>query len=80
MATLVLSHVICFSDAPVMMAGGSAAPAAAAEEEEEEEDAPAAVQTSFALKLKAFDAAKKVRTLIFLFRNGQGTRGYTYSI
>ena len=45
-----------------MMAGGSAvaAPAAAAEEEEEEEEAPTAVQTSFALKLKAFDAAKKV--------------------
>ena len=45
----------------MMMAGGGAvaAPAAAAEEEEEEE-APAAVQTSFALKLKAFDAAKKV--------------------
>ena len=45
-----------------MMAGGGAgaAPAAAAEEEEEEEEAPAAVQTSFALKLKAFDAAKKV--------------------
>ena len=44
-----------------MMAGGGAvaAPAAAAEEEEEEE-APAAVQTSFSLKLKAFDAAKKV--------------------
>merc|ERR1711884_411168 len=46
------------SDAPVMMAGGSAgaAPTAAAEEEQ----APAAVQTSFALKLKGFDAAKKV--------------------
>ena len=45
-----------------MMAGGGAmaAPAAAAEEEEEEDAAPAAVQTSFALKLKAFDAAKKV--------------------
>jgi len=50
------------SDAPVMMAGGGAmaAPAAAAEEEEEEEEAPAAVQTSFTLKLKAFDPPKKV--------------------
>ena len=48
-----------------MMAGGSAgaAPAAAADEEEEEEQAPAAVQTSFALKLKGFDAAKKVLSL-----------------
>ena len=45
-----------------MMAGGGAvaAPATAGEEEEEEEQGPAAVQTSFALKLKGFDAAKKV--------------------
>ena len=45
-----------------MMAGGGAvaAPSTAADEEEEEEEAPAAGQTSFALKLKGFDAAKKV--------------------
>lgn len=49
------------SDAPVMMgAAPAAAPAAAAEAEEEEEAAPVAVQTSFTVKLNAFDAAKKV--------------------
>ncbi len=44
-----------------MMAGavGAAAPAAKAEEEEEQADA-APVQTSFLLKLEAFDAGKKV--------------------
>ena len=54
---LLLISLPSFSDAPVMMAGGAAAAPAAAVEEEE---ARAAVQTSFALKLKAFDAAKKV--------------------
>merc|ERR1712098_682167 len=49
------------SDAPVMMAGSGPAPAAAPKEEEEEEDsAPAAVQTSFTVKLNKFDPAKKV--------------------
>lgn len=49
------------SDAPVMMAAGPgvAAPAKV-EEEEEEAAAPAAVQTSFTVKLTKFDAAKKV--------------------
>merc|ERR1712111_194460 len=49
------------SDAPVMMAGSAPAPAAAPKDEEEEEDsAPAAVQTSFTVKLTKFDPAKKV--------------------
>ena len=62
------TFLVPFSDAPVMMAGGGAmaAPAAAAEEEEEEEEAPAAVQTSFTLKLKAFDPPKKVRNFIYI--------------
>ena len=45
------------------MMAGAAAPAAAAapkEEEEEEVAAPAAVQTNFAVKIKTYDAAKKV--------------------
>ena len=49
------------SDAPVMMSAGPAAAAPAkTEEEEEEASAPAAVQTSFTVKLNKFDAAKKV--------------------
>merc|ERR1719150_3418708 len=48
------------SDAPVMMAGSAPAPAAAPKEEEEEDSAPAAVQTSFTVKLNKFDPAKKV--------------------
>ena len=51
------------SDAPVMMAAGAAvaaAPVKAEEEEEEATSAPAAVQTSFTVKLNKFDAAKKV--------------------
>ena len=45
-----------------MMSGGPAVAAAPAkmEEEEEETAAPAAVQTSFTVKLTKFDAAKKV--------------------
>merc|ERR1719347_1856875 len=43
-----------------MMAAGSAAPVKAEEEEEEATSAPAAVQTSFTVKLNKFDAAKKV--------------------
>ena len=50
----------------MMASGGAVAAPAAAAEEEEEEEAPAAVQTSFALKLKAFDAAKKVGNFIIL--------------
>lgn len=45
-----------------MMSGGPAVAAAPAKAEEEEEEAaaPAAVQTSFTVKLTKFDAAKKV--------------------
>ena len=57
-----LKSKLNISDAPVMMSGGGgfAAPAPAAAEEEEEDAGPAVVQTSFTLKLTAFDAAKKV--------------------
>ena len=49
------------SDAPMMMSAGPAVAAPAkVEEEEEEAAAPAAVQTSFTVKLTKFDAAKKV--------------------
>ena len=49
------------SDAPVMMAGGPVAAAPKVEEEEEEAvAAPAAIQTSFTVKLEKFDASKKV--------------------
>merc|ERR1719291_385595 len=51
------------SDAPVMMAGGAPPPAAAKVEEEEEVAAPAAVQTSFTVKLNKFDPAKKVAVI-----------------
>ena len=47
------------SDAPMMMAGGPVAPPKV-EEEEEAVAAPAAVQTSFTVKLEKFDTAKKV--------------------
>ena len=50
------------SDAPVMMAGGPVA-AAPKVEEEEEAAAPAAVQTSFTVKLEKFDPAKKVAVI-----------------
>jgi len=56
-----LKQRLNISDAPMMMAGaGMPAAAAVKEEEEEEEVAPAAVQTNFAVKIKAFDASKKV--------------------
>ena len=49
------------SDAPVMMAGGPVAASPKVEEEEEEAvAAPAAIQTSFTVKLEKFDASKKV--------------------
>ena len=58
--------------APVMM-GGMAAPAAAPATDEEEEDAaPAAVQTSFTIKLNGFDAAKKVALIKELKSNLEG--------
>ncbi len=43
-----------------MMSGAAPAAAAPKEEEEEEVAAPAAVQTNFAVKIKSFDATKKV--------------------
>lgn len=55
-----LKQRLNISDAPVMMAGAGPAAAAPKEEEEEEAAAPAAVQTNFAVKIKSFDAAKKV--------------------
>jgi large subunit ribosomal protein L7/L12 len=56
-----LKQRLNITDAPVMMAGaGMSAAAAPKEEEEEEAAAPAAVQTNFAVKIKSFDAAKKV--------------------
>ena len=63
------------SDAPVMMAGSfsGAGPAApAAKDEEEESDAPAAVQTSFTLKLEAFAADKKVALIKEIKSNVEG--------
>lgn len=58
--------------APVIM-GGMAAPAAAPATDEEEEDAaPAAVQTSFTIKLNGFDAAKKVALIKELKSNLEG--------
>eukprot|EP00088_Acartia_fossae_P070984 TRINITY_DN963_c0_g1_i11.p1 TRINITY_DN963_c0_g1~~TRINITY_DN963_c0_g1_i11.p1 ORF type:complete len:206 (-),score=70.42 TRINITY_DN963_c0_g1_i11:445-1008(-) len=59
-----LKQRLNISDAPVMMAGGGMPAAAPPKEEEEEEAAaPAAVQTNFAVKIKAFDAAKKVAVI-----------------
>lgn len=55
-----LKSKLNITDAPVMMAGGAPAAAAAPAEEEEEASSAAAVQTSFTIKLKAFDAGKKV--------------------
>ena len=55
-----LKERLNISDAPVMMASGGAPAAAAAPEEDEEPAEPVAVQTSFTVKLNAFDAAKKV--------------------
>ena len=56
-----------------MMAGNftGGAPAAPAKEEEEEQ-APAAVQTSFTLKLDAFDAGKKVALIKEIKNNIEG--------
>ena len=61
------------SDAPVMM-GAVAAPAAAspAAEEAEEDSAPAAVQTSFTLKLESFEADKKVALIKEIKANVEG--------
>ena len=61
------------SDAPVMM-GAVAAPAAAspAAEEAEEDSAPAAVQTSFTLKLESFQADKKVALIKEIKANVEG--------
>ena len=53
--------------------GGVAAPAAvAAPVEEEEEAAPAAVQTSFTLKLESFAADKKVALIKEIKANVEG--------
>ena len=56
-----------------MMAGNftGGAPAAPAKEEEEEQ-APVAVQTSFTLKLDAFDAGKKVALIKEIKNNIEG--------
>ena len=48
------------ADAPMVMAGPAAATPALAEEEEGEQQVSQKVQTSFTVKLNAFDAAKKV--------------------
>ena len=56
-----------------MMAGSfSGGPAAQAAEEKEEEEAPAAVQTSFTLKLEAFAADKKVALIKEIKNNVEG--------
>lgn len=61
------------SDAPVMMTGNFTGGAAAAPaKEEEEEQAPVAVQTSFTLKLDAFDAGKKVALIKEIKNNIEG--------
>ena len=55
------------------MMGAVAAPSAApAAEEAEEESAPAAVQTSFTLKLESFEADKKVALIKEIKANVEG--------
>jgi len=58
------------SDAPMMM--GAVASPAAAPVEEVEEEAPAAVQTSFTLKLESFEADKKVALIKEIKANVEG--------
>lgn len=55
-----------------MTAGNFAAAPAAPTEEAEEESAPAAVQTSFTLKLDSFDAGKKVALIKEIKSNVEG--------
>ena len=56
-----------------MMAGSfSGGPATPAAKEEEEEEAPAAIQTSFTLKLEAFAADKKVALIKEIKNNVEG--------
>ena len=55
-----------------MMAGMAAGPAAPAAPVEEEEEAPAAVQTSFTLKLDSFAADKKVALIKEIKANVEG--------
>ena len=59
------------SDAPLMM-GAVASPSAAAPVEEAEEEAPAAIQTSFTLKLESFEADKKVALIKEIKANVEG--------